>query len=99
MKKSDIIKEIISGGFDKEIESIFLALKERKRSLSQIMALSLNIGDRVKFNKETRPKYLQGLEVTIVDKKRTKLVIELDNPVGRFQGGRITTPASLLEKV
>jgi hypothetical protein len=47
-----------------------------------------------------RPKYLVGVVGTIREKRQTKVVVVLDETVGKFPaGGGIVTPCSLVEKV
>jgi len=92
---------ILEGKHDSELEAILEAVHQRRklmRGASKAVAMvSLKIGDKVRL-KGLSPKYVNGSTAKIVDKKRTKLVVVLDTPVGRFKG-RVTVPADCLEKV
>ena len=97
-----IVEQIINGDHDAELQSIVEAVRERKklnRSKNTAIAMvSMKVGDIVVL-KNLSPKYVNGLKAKIVEKKRTKFAVTLvDGSVGRFSG-RVTVPASCMEKV
>lgn len=53
----------------------------------------------VKFNENTGTAYLRGATGTIVEVRRTRVIVELDvGPVGRFRTGRVVCPPSVLSR-
>ena len=57
------------------------------------------VGDRVRFTRRANPKYLIGTYCTVTGHKRTNITVKLDAANGRFSGGNITCPLSIIEKV
>jgi preprotein translocase subunit YajC len=89
---------IINGEFDAELGQISQSIKIRKEMLDVQLKNSLNVGDKVRFNKSTKPVYMRGMLATVTQIRRERVSVKLDNPTGRFQS-EIVTPVSLLEKV
>ena len=65
------------------------------------------VGDKVRFNDQCGTKYMISAVATVKSKRRTKVVVVLDTPVGRFartdSSGKvysapIVVPTSILEK-
>ena len=68
----------------------------------------LAVGDKVRFNDQCGTKYMISAVATVKSKRRTKVVVVLDTPVGRFartdSSGKvysapIVVPTSILEKL
>jgi hypothetical protein len=68
----------------------------------------LSVGDRVKFNSDCGTKYMIGQTGTVKSKRRTKVVVTLDDPIGRFArrdssgavySAPVVAPVGILEKV
>ena len=57
----------------------------------------LRKGDRVRINHSARPAYLHGEPGTVIDWAGDKIVIRLDEPVGRFINGEVRCPPGVLE--
>ena len=96
--------ELFSGQHDGEVENMIKMLVARRKHVSagNSMAkfVTFNVGDKVKFVDNVRPKYLSGKFAKVVDKKSKNIVIQLETSVGKYRaGGNITCPVSLLEKV
>ena len=91
-----MINNIKSGEYDEQLDMILAAVKARKNALKPQIWEFL-IGDRVKII-NANPKYLNGSTATIKKVNRTKVVIDLDTPAGRFSHN-ITTPLGMLEKI
>lgn len=89
---------IITGEFDNELDLIAQSIKTRKGMLQLAFKSTLKVGDKVKFNDQTKPTYMRGMLATIVKVNRERVMVKMDKPTGRFTG-TITTPVSLLEKV
>lgn len=98
----DLVKFIQMGKWDDELDTIILTARERSKGLKKVRAtqkfVNLNRGDKVVFNDETRPLYLQGTIGTIKSKKQSKVIVDLDVPAGRFHKN-ISVPVNLLDKV
>lgn len=76
---------------------------------SKRLAISdLSVGDRVRFNPQCGTKYMIGQTGVIKSKRRTKVVVVLDTPIGRFarrdssgsvHSAPVVAPVAILEKV
>lgn len=103
-----ILDEITSGTHDAMLEEILKAAKARQISMrSARTSGEYLVGDRVIFNDYCNTKYVQGHTAVIVGKKKTKVVVQLENPVGRFavvrngkvESSLITVPVSIIDKI
>ena len=91
-----MISNIKSGEYDDQLDMILAAVKARKNALKP-QIWEFQVGDKVKII-NANPKYLNGSTATITKVNRTKVVIDLDTPNGRFSSN-ITTPLGMLEKI
>jgi membrane-bound ClpP family serine protease len=91
-----MISNIKSGEYDDQLDIILAAVKARKNALKP-QIWEFQVGDKVKIV-NANPKYLNGATATIKKVNRTKVVIDLDTPNGRFSSN-ITTPLGMLEKI
>ena len=89
---------IIAGDLDESLDLIKQAVKIREEMLQVQLKRSLAIGDKVKFNDQTKPVYMRGMVATIIKINRERVVVNMDNPTGRFRNN-VVVPLSLLEKV
>ena len=87
---------ILSGEADEFLDSIVKAVKIRKDALKP-QIWEFQVGDKVKII-NANPKYLNGSTAVIKKVNRTKVVIDLDTPNGKFSHN-ITTPLGMLEKI
>jgi hypothetical protein len=71
-------------------------LKQNETAAKNLIEIS--VGDKIVF-KDIRPKYMIGETATVIGKRRTKLEVKLDSPVGRFGESTVVVPASCVEKV
>ena len=96
-----IIASIINGDHDNDLESISNAVHERRKITRQtdtaIAMVNIKVGDTV-ILKNLSPKYVNGAEAEVVDKKRTKLVVKLKEPIGKFGTLPMKVPASCVDK-
>lgn len=102
------IEEISSGKLDELLQDISQAAEARlltiRRSRS---ATDFNIGDTVFFNDFCGTKYLRGQRATVISKARTKLIVKLETPMGRYarvangklESVEIRVPASIIDRV
>jgi len=93
-----LAQTILDGAYDDIIDIIEQAIITRRKELgtSKVTFESLVVGDRVFISDTAKPTYLRGLAATVTKKNRTRVVIDLDVPAGRFHTN-ITAPPSLLD--
>lgn len=105
-----LLEDIKSGTYDNDLGKISEALTERTKAVRKARTISdYNIGDKVKFNEQTGTRYMIGETATIVSKNRTKVVVRLDNPTGRFarlnpvtrqvESSNVTCPVGILDLI
>ena len=92
----NIVNPILNGEVDETLDQIIQAVKMRKDKLKPNI-WEFQVGDRVRLV-NTNPKYLNGSMATVKKVNRTKVVIDLDTPAGRFSRN-ITAPLGMLEKI
>ena len=84
----DVLEAIEHGNFDTDLVKMQTAVAAR---LSRVRRLKSNKdfkpGDRVRLNDQCGTRYLVGQNATVRELKNTKLVIELDHALGRFDRG------------
>jgi ribosomal protein L21E len=97
MNAAEVITSVLSGEFDDSLSGIINACQERKKVTARSLYYVLNIGDRVRID-GTRPQYLNGAVGTVVGKKQTMVVVDLDARRQRFHTG-IICPPSILRKI
>jgi len=85
-----LLANIASGKYDKD--RIIQSCQNRKADL----IWDCQPGDKVKFSQLIRPAYLRGVTGTIRTWNRTRVVVDLDSPHGRFYRGIRCTPQLLI---
>ena len=93
---NDFAVPLYAGAFDDYLDGMIQAIQTRKKEKAP-KVWEFRVGDRIKMI-NTNPKYLNGALGTVKKINRTKVVIDLDNPQGRFYTN-ITTPLTMIEKV
>ena len=97
---------IQSGELDKDLGAISTVVESRLATLRATKtATDFGIGDKVRFNNSCGTRYLVGHTAQVVGMKRTKIVVKLDNPMGRFarytpagvESANITVPISIVD--
>jgi len=93
-----IIGNIVAGNHDAHLDAISNAIALRRSQLSEQKKSSLCVGDIVRFNNKTKPRYMIGhkAKVTKINQKRVQVTM-LNGGVGRF-GSTIITPLSIIDK-
>lgn len=94
---NDFVVPVLTGQLDEFLDGMIQTIQLRQKDKAP-KASDFNVGDVVRYVGGVRPKYLAGVKGTIHQINRTKVVVKLDKPVGRFHG-LITTPTNLIEKV
>jgi hypothetical protein len=97
-----LLDAIAEGDLDDHLGAIAAAVEARRRLLHTIdsshMLATLCVGDRVRIGQRVSPRYLAGLDGTIVALDDRAATVHLDVPVGRFESGRVRCPPLVLEK-
>ena len=97
-----LLDAIAEGELDDHLGAIAAAVDARRRLLQTIdlshMLAMLCVGDRVRIGQRVSPRYLAGLDGTIVELDDRAATVRLDFPVGRFESGRVRCPPLVLEK-
>jgi hypothetical protein len=97
MDYGDITVSIVSGEQDEHLDKIIYAVKMRRKDMSPSIS-EFEVGQPIRLSSMTRPKYLAGAQGIVKKVNRTKVVIDLDKPHGKFYTN-ISTPLSMIEKV
>jgi len=97
-----LLDAIAKGELDNRLGAIAAAVDARRRLLETIdsshMLATLCVGDRVRIGQRVSPRYLAGLDGTIVELDDRAATVRLDIPVGRFESGRVRCPPLVIEK-
>ena len=91
-----LIGLIATGGLDEHLSAIQTAVgeryRQRQRAHSNQAAAQIDVGDRVKLGHDIRPLYLHGASGTVTGWAGQSVIVQLDEPVGRFTTGQIRCP-------
>ena len=97
---------IQSGELDSDLGALNTLVESRLATIrSTKKATDFGIGDRVRFNNSCGTRYLVGEYARVTGLKRTKIVVQLDKPQGRFarytptgvESANITVPISIVD--
>lgn len=103
-----LIAEIADGTFDEDLDKISEALSRRQSTVRSARTVKdFPIGSSIRFNDFCGTKYLRGSTAQVVGIERTKLLVTLDKPVGRFArvsdgnvySAQIKVPPSIVDLV
>lgn len=101
--ESSLFEAIAGGQLDDHLTGLAEAIHARQHLLHTVRsatALStLCVGDRVRVNRAVSPRYLIGLQGTVVDVDDQAATIRLQRPVGRFKSGQVRCPPLALDKL
>ena len=96
-----LLDAIAEGELDDHLGAIAAAVDARRQLLHTIDSshrlATLCVGDRVRIGQRVSPRYLAGLDGTIVELDDRAATVRLDFPVGRFESGRVRCPPLVLE--
>jgi hypothetical protein len=96
-----VVEAIARGGLDDELAVLGAVINERVRLLATARSMttlaSLRVGDRVRINHSAKPNYLHGRAGTVSGWAGQNVVVQLDQPVGRFTTGELRCPPLVLE--
>src|SRR5215217_4358724 len=96
-----VVEAIARGELDEELGVLGAVINERVRLLATARSMrtlaSLRVGDRVQINHSAKPNYLHGQAGTVSGWAGQNVIVQLDQPVGRFVTGELRCPPLVLE--
>jgi len=96
-----VVEAIARGELDDELAVLGAVINQRVRLLATARSMttlaSLRVGDRVRINHSAKPNYLHGQAGTVTGWAGQNLIVQLDQPVGRFTSGELRCPPLVLE--
>jgi hypothetical protein len=96
-----VVEAIARGELDDELGVLGAVINERVRLLATARSMrtlaSLRVGDRVRINHSAKPNYLHGRAGTVSGWAGQNVVVQLDQPIGRFVTGELRCPPLVLE--
>jgi hypothetical protein len=98
-----LLDQIASGALDSHLTQIAEAIRARSMLLQTIASAKalaeLTVGDRIRINSQATPRYLHGIEGTVVDLDEEGATVCVHRPVGRFKSGEIRCPPLVLDRL
>ena len=98
-----LLQQIADGALDPHLPALAQAIDARLHLLHTVRSVTalamLNIGDRVQINHHARPRYLHGVQGTILELDERTATICIHRPVGRFTSGEIRCPPLALDRL
>ena len=96
-----VVEAIARGELDDELAVLGAVINQRVLLLATARSMttlaSLRVGDRVRINHSAKPNYLHGRAGTVTGWAGQNVVVQLDQPVGRFATGELRCPPLVLE--
>jgi hypothetical protein len=93
-----VVEAIARGEVDEELGVLGAVINERVRLLATARSMTtLRVGDRVRINHNAKPNYLHGRAGTVTGWAGKNVIVQLDQPVGRFVTGELRCPPLVLE--
>ncbi len=96
-----VVEAIARGELDSELGVLSAVITQRARLLTTAQAVTtlanLRVGDRVRINHHAKPNYLHGQPGTVTGWAGQNVIVQLDQPVGRFTSGELRCPPLILE--
>lgn len=98
-----MLDAIADGRLDDHLTAVADAVHARQHLLHTVRSATalatLCPGDRVRINEAVTPRYLVGMQGTVIDVDDRAATIRLLRPVGRFHSGQVRCPPLALEKL
>jgi len=99
-----LLDQIAAGELDAHLTAIADAIGARHELLETINSAKalamLSLGDRVRFNHQTKPQYLRGVEGVVIELDQHSATVCVHQPIGRFSSGEIRRcPPLLLDRL
>jgi ribosomal protein L21E len=92
-----VVEAIARGELDEELAVLNQRVRLLATARSMTTLASLRVGDRVRINHSAKPNYLHGRAGTVSGWAGQNVVVQLDQPVGRFTTGELRCPPLVLE--
>jgi hypothetical protein len=97
------LEQIADGELDPHLPALARAINARLDLLHTVRSATalamLNVGDRVRINHHARPRYLHGIQGTILELDDHTATICVHRAVGRFTSGEIRCPPLALDRL
>ncbi len=98
-----LLAAIADGRLDDHLTALAEAVHARQQLLHTARAgtalATLCPGDRVRITEAVSPRYLAGMQGTVIDVDDRAAPIHLPRPAGRFHSGQVRCPPLALEKL
>lgn len=98
-----LLEQIADGVLDPHLPALAQAINARQHLVHTVCSATalamLNIGDRVRINHHARPRYLHGIQGTILELDDRTATICIHRAVGRFTSGEIRCPPLALDRL
>ena len=98
-----LLVAIADGRLDDHLTAIAEAVHARQHLLHTVRSANalamLCPGDRVRITEAVSPRYLAGMQGTVMEVDDHAATIRLPRPVGRFHSGQVRCPPLALEKL
>jgi hypothetical protein len=98
-----LLDQLAVGELDTHLTAITEAIRARfdlLQTIGSAKALAeLNAGDRVRINHHASPRYLHGVQGTVVDLDEHTATVCVHRPIGRFKSGEIRCPPRVLDRL
>ena len=98
-----LLDQIAAGDLDPHLTQIAEAIRARfdlLQTVNSAKALAqLNIGDNVRINHHATPRYLHGIQGTIVHLDNQTATVCVHQAIGRFKSGEIRCPPLVLDRL
>jgi len=98
-----LLDQIAAGELDPHLTAVAQSIRARYELLQTIgsaKALAqLNVGDRVRINHHASPRYLHGVQGTVVDLDEHAAIVCVHRSIGRFNSGEIRCPPLALDRL
>jgi hypothetical protein len=97
----DLVQAVVEAIARGELAVLGAVINQRVRLLATARSMrtlaSLRVGDRVCINHSAKPNYLHGQAGTVTGWARQNVIVQLDQPIGRFTTGELRCPPLILE--
>lgn len=94
-----VLDAIDGGEVDDYFADIYEAIKARQKLLAARKLRTFKAGDKVRFNRQTRPLYLVGALAVVNRVSTSRVHVTMLEGAGRFiEGVEVRTTAALLEQ-
>jgi hypothetical protein len=102
-RERSLLVAIADGRLDDHLTALAEAVHARQHLLHTVRSATalatLCPGDRVRITEAVSPRYLAGMQGTVIDVDDHAATIRLLRPVGRFHSGQVRCPPLALEKL